>query len=352
MAYTTINKSTDYFNTVTYSGSNSSQSVTGVGFQPDWVWIKNRNTAVNHYILDSSRGLNYLSSSTTSAESSSANRFNSFDSDGFQVEHSGGGNGFTNGSGQTYVSWNWKANGGTTSSNTDGSITSTVQANTTAGFSIVTYTGNEVQGATVGHGLGTTPQWIIVKNRTDSGYDWAMWHQDLSSASYIMRLNLTSAETNSYPAFNNTLPTSTVFSLAGGSQANRYYTNKNTSNYVAYCFAEIEGYSKFGSYNAGGSGTEFIYTGFRPQWLLIKVYSSGGTNWILFDDKRTGLNEIDDTAIAADTSQAEAFSAGHEVDFYSNGFKITGTNNDVSYSGNKHLYMCFAKQPFKFSNPR
>jgi hypothetical protein len=332
---------TDNFNTVLYSGTgNTTQNITGVGFQPDWVWIKNRNTAVNHYILDSSRGLNYLSSSTTSAESSSANRFNSFDSDGFQVEHSGGGNGFTNGSGQTYVAWNWKANGGTTSSNTQGTVTSTVQANQTAGFSIIQYAGTG-SALSYGHGLTERPTFYIVKDR-DNSNAWFIQFFDGSSDYY---LGFSTASATSLSGFT---PDATKMNYGGSSTL----INQSSVNYIVYAFHSVEGYSKIGTYNAGGSGTEFIYTGFRPQWLLIKEYSSGGTNWILFDDKRTGLNEIDDTAIAADTSQAEAFSSGHEVDFYSNGFKITGTNNDVSYSGSKHLYICFAKQPFKFSNPR
>ncbi len=347
----------DHFIAYSYTADNTDNKArTGLGFQPDWLWFKNRDTAFSHLIYDSSRGANkYIQSNTTNAENTSSDLMSSFDSDGFTTQNDSSSGNLLNYSSDKYIVWSWKANGGTTSSNSDGSITSTVQANTTAGFSIVTYTGNEVQGATVGHGLGTTPQWIIVKNRTDSGYDWAVWHQELSSASYIIRLNLTSAETNSYPAFNNTLPTSTVFSLAGGSQANRYYTNKNTSNYVAYCFAEIEGYSKFGSYTGNGStdGT-FVYTGFRPLWFMIKRTDTSGS-WYIYDYVRLLRNPLGSVnqPLLADTSGSEGGAdTSWYIDGLSNGFKIRNSSNFDNASSGTFIYMAFAEQPFKFSNAR
>jgi hypothetical protein len=342
-------QSDDHFNTVLYTsdniGAGGTQNVTGVGFQPDWVWLKNRDSgSTSHTLYDSNRGTGrHISSDSSSAEvglNSIYGYLSAFGVDGYTLTGGTSNANYVNQGTDKYVSWNWKANGGTTSSNSDGTITSTVQANQTAGFSIIQYAGTG-SALSYGHGLTERPTFYIVKDR-DNSNAWFIQFFDGSSDYY---LGFSTASATSLSGFT---PDATKMNYGGSSTL----INQSSVNYIVYAFHSVEGYSKIGTYNAGGSGTEFIYTGFRPQWLLIKEYSSGGTNWILFDDKRTGLNEIDDTAIAADTSQAEAFSAGHEVDFYSNGFKITGTNNDVSYSGNKHLYLCFAKQPFKFSNPR
>jgi len=332
----------DHFNTVLYPGNgyptSDGQTISGVGFQPDWTWIKDRSrSGYNHYLLDSNRGATkVLRSNVTNAEGTEGTSLTSWNSDGFVL----GANNEVNYQNDSFVAWNWKANGGTTSSNTQGTVTSTVQANTTAGFSIIQYVGTG-SALSYGHVLTERPTFYIVKDR-DNSNAWFIQFFDGSSDYY---LGFSTASATSLSGFT---PDATKMNYGGSSTL----INQSSVNYIVYAFHSVEGYSKIGTYNAGGSGTEFIYTGFRPQWLLIKEYSSGGTNWILFDDKRNGLNEIDDTAIAADTSQAEAFSSGHEVDFYSNGFKITGTNNDISYSGSKHLYICFAKQPFKFSNPR
>jgi hypothetical protein len=342
-------QSDDHFNTVLYTsdniGAGGTQNVTGVGFQPDWVWLKNRDSgSTSHTLYDSNRGTGrHISSDSSSAEvglNSIYGYLSAFGVDGYTLTGGTSNANYVNQGTDKYVSWNWKANGGTTSSNSDGTITSTVQANQTAGFSIIQYAGTG-SALSYGHGLTERPTFYIVKDR-DNSNAWFIQFFDGSSDYY---LGFSTASATSLSGFT---PDATKMNYGGSSTL----INQSSVNYIVYAFHSVEGYSKIGTYNAGGSGTEFIYTGFRPQWLLIKEYSSGGTNWILFDDKRTGLNEIDDTAIAADTSQAEAFSSGHEVDFYSNGFKITGTNNDVSYSGSKHLYICFAKQPFKFSNPR
>ena len=338
---------TDHFNSLLYTGDgSSSRNITGVGFQPDWVWIAQRTNSSAKVMYDSSRGVNKMLRSDTGASESDSSIYgyiSAFGSDGFTLTAGTTNNNYTNENGINIVAWNWKANGGTTTTNNDGSLTCSVQANPSAGFSIVTWTGDGNTSVTLGHGLSSKPEVIIYKGRENS-FEWPFWFSHFGTTTGIFLSNTTQAGTY---ARVKSEPTDSVIP-----NAELNYTNTNGEGSLAYVFHSVEGYSKFGSYNAGGSGTEFIYTGFRPQWLLIKEYSSGGTNWILFDDKRTGLNEIDDTAITVDTSQAEAFSSGHEVDFYSNGFKITGTNNDVSYSGNKHLYMCFAKQPFKFSNPR
>jgi hypothetical protein len=255
MAYTTIDKPTDYFNTVLYTGNGTTgHAITGVGFQPDWLWIKERSSTSAAFIYDVIRGVNVkITPSTTDADSTVADSMTSFDSDGFTV----GNNGATNESGQTVVAWNWLA-GGTASSNTDGSITSSVSANTTAGFSVVTYTGNSSgsNSDTVGHGLGSAPTVVLVKSRSASD-TWAMYHQSNGTGKHQV-LNLTNAvstDANIYP----TAPTSTVF--YPGSQGT---TNSLSRTYVAYCFAEKKGFSKFGSYTGNGStdGT-FVYTGFK-----------------------------------------------------------------------------------------
>ena len=340
-------QATDYFNTVLWTGTgNTTQDITGVGFQPDWVWIKNRNTAVNHYLLDSSRGLNDLHSNTDTAESSSANRFNSFDSDGFQVEHSGGGNGFTNGASQTYVAWNWKANGGTTSSNSDGSITSTVQASTDAGFSIVLWNGEGDSQATVGHGLGAVPKVIIPKNRDTTG-NWHMYHAGVDASApedYGLLLNANNARSDDSGFHNDTAPTSSVFTVGT-------YNNFN-NDYVAYCFAEIEGYSKIDSYIGNGStdGT-FVYTGFRPAWIMFKRTASADS-WIIHDNKRDPHNLASNNLFPNGNFAEDSNTSNRATDFLSNGFKLRASAQFQNQNGERFVYMAFAEQPFKFSNAR
>jgi len=448
----------DHFNTVLYSGTgNTTQNITGVGFRPDWCWIKNRNTAVNHYLLDSSRGLNYLFANTINAEASSANRFNSFDSDGFQVEHSGGGNGFTNGSGQTYVAWNWKA-GGTTptktykvvvvsdsgnkyrfrnsadsatfaqsavtldlqeggtyvfdwsdstaqghpirfsttsdgthgggseyttgvvkddsaykttitvassaptlyyycqnhsgmggqvntntthgSTNFDGSVLSISQINESAGFSIVTYTGSS--NATVGHGLSQTPDFIIVKSRTETD-PWVVYTSITGKDNYLS-LNTTQASTSTSNYWGTGGVTSSVF----GIYSNTGYANAD-GDLVAYCFHSVDGFSKIGSYTGNGStdGT-FVFTGFRPAFVLLKR-TNGSYHWVLMDSVSDPTNAIDSALLPSGTNVA---GTGYTVDFLSNGFKLRLTGTAMNASSAPHIYMAFAEQPFKFSNAR
>ena len=246
MGYASIKDPSEYFQAVLYTGTGSTQSVVNDGnsnLKPDWVWIKKRNSTGNHGIFDSTRGATKeLVTNGTNAEATDAQLLTQFDTDGFTV----GTNSGVNGSSDTFVAWQWKANGGTTSSNTDGSITSTVQADTTAGFSIVTYTGTGSAG-TVGHGLGATPAMIIVKNRT-TAVDWAVWHQNLTDAGYVLSLNTLDAEADSGTnRWNHTDPTSSVFSVGSGQQS-----NQSSNNMIAYCFAEIQGYSKFGKYTGAG----------------------------------------------------------------------------------------------------
>jgi len=337
----------DYFITTTYSGDSNNSTQISTGFQPDWVWIKNRTEGSSdgsgeHMLYDSSRGVHDdLNSNNTSAEDTNTNGLQEFGSTFFRP----GSLTRTNETGDTYVAWNWKANGGTTSSNSDGSITSTVQANTTAGFSIVTYTGNGSNG-TIGHGLGAVPQMMIVKLRNASGGSWIVYHHLMGSSPEDLRMFLdsTSASGTSTANFNSTAPTSTVFSVG-----NTTATNGSSNTYVAYLFAEVEGYSKFGSYTGNGStdGT-FVYTGFRPAWVMLKR-TNGSYHWVLMDSVSDPTNPIDSALLPSGTNVA---GTGYTVDFLSNGFKLRLTGTAMNASGAPHIFMAFAEQPFKFSNAR
>ena len=333
----TIDDGSQYFNTITYTANRTARSLTGVGFQPDWVWIKDRGGAQNNALFDSNRGVNkQLRSDTTDAEITGfSNLLTSFDSDGFSLGNDSN-VGDVNYDLQSHVAWNWLANGGTTSSNTDGSITSTVQANTTAGFSIVTYTGTQAN-ATVGHGLGVAPKFIITKCRSSTN-GWPVYHYSLSATDFV-RLNQTSATATNSIVWNNTEPTSNVFTVGANDE-----NNKSGADQLAYCFAEIEGYSKFGSYTANGSsdGT-FVYTGFRPAFLITKRTNSAEA-WDIRDTTRSPIN-VADLYLRANTSGAEVtYTFG---DFLSNGFKFRNTGGSFNgSSGDSYIYMAFAENPF------
>ncbi len=341
MAYTTINKSTEHFNTKLYTGNGSTQSITGVGFQPDLVWAKARNAANSHLWYDKIRGVhNYIRSDQTAAEGTATNTLTSFDSDGFTVGDGDNGNA----SGANGVAWNWKA-GGAGSANTDGDINSTVSVNQTAGFSIVKWTSNDVTGATIGHGLGTVPSIVLIKN-TSTAQDWIMYHKSLGNSN-ILKLNSTASTNAGTGSFYGTTPTNSVFTV--GSDNSTRGANGNVM--IAYCFAEKTGYSKFGSYTGnGGADGPFIYTGFKPAWVLFKR-SSSGENWSLYDNKRLGYNPqaygLRPNINLAESTYGAGGTAG-AVDFVSNGFKIreSGTNiNDGTY-----IYMAFAEAPLVGTN--
>jgi len=333
----TIDDGSQYFNTVLWSGNAVvGTSITGVNFQPDWTWIKSRSTSgAQHVLVDSNRGSSkVLETDTSDAEYTNTNAVESFDSDGFTL----GNDGYTNTTGRTYVGWNWLANGGTTSSNTDGSITSTVQTNTTAGFSIVTYTGTGAN-ATVGHGLGKSLDMILVKNRSASGRGWVVWHNALAG-NEALELNTTDAKITSATSWNSTVPTSSVFSVG-----TRVGTNESSQTFVAYCFAEIEGYSKFGSGTGSGTAsTNFIYTGFKPSWVMIKRTDSTDS-WAIFDNKRPSYN-VTPNRLFADLSNAESTSSSNQIDMVSNGFVARGTSMTWNASGSSFIYMAFAENPF------
>jgi hypothetical protein len=328
-------KGGDYFNPVLYSGNSSTQNITGVGFAPDFTWLKVLNDAQNHRLFDTVRGANKrLSSSLPNAEATTTDELTAFGSDGFTL----GNNPDVNGTGFNYVSWNWRANGAGVS-NTAGTITSTVSANTTSGFSIVTYTGTG-SAATIGHGLGAVPSMFIVKNR-DAADAWQVYHAANTAApetDYLV-LNTTAATADAADRWNDTLPTSTVFSIGNGVEV-----NTNTEKYVAYCFAPIAGYSAFGSYTGNGSANgPFVYLGFRPRWILIKR-SSATDDWFVFDTARSPYNPMN-FVLSPNLSNADT--ATTNPDDLSNGFKVRSTSGGTNASGSTYIYACFAENPFK-----
>ena len=340
MSYTNgLDKPSDYFNTKLYVGDGTtSNAITGVGFQPDWVWTKNRTNARGHGLFDSVRGADkWLQSNNNLAEQLEGEGYGvlSFDTDGFTV---GNGTG-TNESGSNMVAWNWLASN-TTASNTDGSITSTVSANTTSGFSIVSYTGTGAN-ATIGHGLGVAPKMIITKARGTTN-NWGTYHESLGNTDAVF-LNLTNATDTASTYWNNTSPTSSVFSVGSAAGTNP------SATMIAYCFAEKKGFSKFGSYTGNGStdGT-FVYTGMSPSFVLLKE-TSNANNWMLFDNKRSSFNLRDDF-ISPDIADAEyTGNANNRLDMLSNGFKIRGTGSATNRSGSNFIYMAFAESPFTTS---
>jgi hypothetical protein len=348
MAYTTINKPSSYFNTVLYTGNGASpRSITGVGFKPDFVWSKQRSAAENHNLYDAVRGgANSLRSNLTNAENASSiyGYVSTFDSDGVTYISGGTNNDLNNGNGITFVNWNWLA-ANSTATNTQGSITSTVSANTTSGFSIVSYTGNGTNGATVGHGLGVAPKMVIVKSRSNASTDWAVYHASLTAGNMLF-LNTTGAS-GAISTFDNggiNPVSSTTFTTAQGGVSKN---NVNTSSYtyIAYCFAEVKGFSKFGSYTGNGStdGT-FVYTGFKPAYLLIKR-SDSVSQWRVWDNKRNTYN-VTDTVLLPNDSGADVTNSSQYVDLLSNGFKWRASYVDTNASGGTFIYMAFAENPF------
>jgi len=334
MAYTAIDDAGIFFNTKLYTGTGSSNAQTGVGFQPDFTWIKNRDAADFHVLTDAVRGVtNYLVSDDTDAETTNAESLTGFDSDGFTV----GTMNEVNTSTEAFVAWNWKANGAG-SSNTDGSISSTVSANTTAGFSIVKYTGNFIA-ATVGHGLGEAPKAIFFKNASSTA-NWNVYHYNIGAGKRLY-LNTTDAEVTASNYMNDTAPTSTVFSLEIASD-----TNGDGDTQMAYCFAEKQGFSKFGMYTGNGNADgPFVYTGFRPAFLIVKNSTTAVTDWVTYDNKRSGYNG-DNRLVYPNLSNAEEAGTALPMDILSNGFKLKTTANLTNSSGDTFIYMAFAHSPF------
>ena len=348
MAFTTINKSTDYFNTKLYTGTGATLNITGLDFQPDFSWLKVRSNADNHALFDAVRGATKrLASNLTAVESNRATALTSFNSDGFTL----GDNSETNTNNYTYASWNWLGANGT-AANTDGDIASTVSANTTSGFSIVSYTGNGTSGATVGHGLSSKPGMMIFKERNGTT-SWVVYHHKNTSAPATEYLQLNSSNaTGDYAGyFNDTEPTSSVFTLG-----NDTGINQSGDTYIAYCFAEKQGYSKFGSYVGNGSadGT-FVYTGFKPAFVISKCINIAN-NWVMTDTKRSTYN-ITANWLGCNVSDAEG--AYTYYDILSNGFKARNTSGwinsgdaSLTTDGNTptYIYMAFAEAPLVGTN--
>jgi hypothetical protein len=340
------NQANSYMDVSLWTGDNTTPKavVTNLNFAPDFLWLKQRSAVNYHFLQNRVIGSTlYLASNATDAEASgsSGGWIQSLDNNGFTTVTGSSNSNNVNGSGITYVGWSWKA-GGTGVTNTSGTITSTVSANTTAGFSIVTYTGNGTNGATVGHGLGIAPSLIFIKNR-GAVASWLVYSSSIGASNFLV-LNTTDASAASALPFNNTAPTSSVFSLgtSGG-------TNTNGGTFVAYCFAAVPGYSAFGSYTGNGSTDgPFVYTGFRPKFILGKR-SDAANGWFMFDGVRNDFNVADDY-LAANASAAEAtFVYG---DFLSNGFKLRATTGDWNGSGGTIIYAAFAESPFQFANAR
>ena len=349
----TITNGANYFAATTYTGTGSSLSIANSGnnaaaisFKPDMVWLKSRSQVAGHEVIDSVRGPQLtLYPNLTNAEGS-VSSVTAFNSNGFTVGTDTG----VNTSSQTYIAWQWQAGQGSTSSNTSGSITSTVSANTTAGFSVVTWVGNNTNGATVGHGLGVSPRLVIVKNRTTGSTNWPTYHANLTAGNTVF-LNLTNAQQSITGATANGGVggvSSTTFTCTNGS-TNGLDVNGNTNNMVAYCFAAVAGYSAFGSYTGNGSADGvFVFLGFRPRYILIKN-SAISSNWIVEDTSRSTYNQ---TANALYPNLSNAEDTSYPIDILSNGFKIRSTDVSDNGSGNTIIYAAFAENPFKYSNAR
>jgi hypothetical protein len=344
----TVPNGASYMAATLYTGTGATQTITNtvgsVSFTPDFVWVKSRSTANSHLLADIVRGsTKVLLSNDTAAEITDAN-YTTFVSGGFSESGNGNEN---NNSGKAYVAWNWKA-GGTAVSNTNGSITSSVSANTTSGFSVATYTGNGTGGATVGHGLGVAPSMVVVKQRTSaSATSWYVYHTSLTAA-YAIYWNLTLGRDGTSLVFwNNTAPTSSVFSIGTSSGV-----NASSGTYVAYCFAQIAGFSAFGSYTGNGSTDgPFVYLGFRPRYLMLKVSGTDGYDWLVYDSSRDPYN-VTQYNLRVDTNDAESTQSANYLDFLSNGFKIRGSSAGSINPSQTVIYAAFAENPFQNSLAR
>ena len=336
MAYTTINKSTDYFNTTLWTGDgNSTQNITGTGFNADWIWLKGRSGAGDHQLYDKVRGVQkMIISNGTNAESTNSIGLQTFGSDGFTM-----GSDMT-GSGSTFVSWNWLANGAG-SSNTEGDITATVSANTTSGFSIIKFTSAGSVSQTYGHGLNGTPKLWIIKDTSQSSNNWQVYYNGTD------RLKLDTTEATSTTAAY--LMSANATTITTPSNSDSAWGNGNGVNYITYAFQEIQGFSKFGQYEGNGNTDgSFVYTGFKPAFVMMKGIDSGGSdNWNTCDNKRVGYNAANWRLYPNATAGENTTSL---VDLLSNGFKLRVSSTDVNADAKTYIYMAFAEAPLVGSN--
>ena len=354
MAYTTIDDPSLYFQIALYTGNGntgkniplSSANFTGeyVGqdIQPDWIWIKQRGATTDHGMFDSSRGVTKnLKTNEGDAESTEAQSVTGFGSNDFTL----GSSGDYNGADDEHVAWIWKANGGTTTTNdasstSVGTIDSVFQVNSTAKFSIVTYTGNGSSGASFAHGLGTAPQWVLTKNR-DTTRSWLVGHHKVGFTHTAGHLNSDVDRDEDSVYWNDTAPSSTVVTLG-----NNEGGNESGDKFVAYCFTEVQGYSKFGKYIGNGNADgPFVYTGFKPSLIIRKVTSASG-GWLIQDNKRTIFNGLNSTTNGLRPNSNEAEFDFFDIDYLSNGFKIRTTEANHNASGETFIYMAFAEHPF------
>ena len=327
-----------------YTGTGGAANVTNqTGFKPDLVWCKSRNYVLNHVLVDSVRGASRaMFADVESLEvNQSPYSINGFNSNGFSVNDLSTGDYGVNGTNYTYVGWQWQAGQGTTSSNTTGTISSTVSTNTAAGFSVVTYTGNGTSGATVGHGLGVVPSFMIVKCRSNNSTYWIVYQTTLG-ATKALYLNVTDSVVTTSVLWNNTAPTSSVLTLGNSSDV-----NNSGFTYVAYCWAAVPGFSQFGSYTGNGSADgPFSYTGFKPKFLMYKRTDSAG-GWFMVDDSRNPYNLANYwlNAVSNEVEQTDG-----AIDLLSNGYKIRTTGSGTNANGGSYVYIAFAENPFKYAN--
>jgi len=338
MAYTEIDKSSDFFNTVLYTGTGGSHAISGVGFAPNWVWIKSISTVQNNLVYDTIRGATKtIRPNTDDPENTEAEFLKSFGSDGFTL----GTRSEPNESGETFVSWNWKAEtafSNDASSTGIGSIDSSGTANDTAGFSIVSYTGSG-SAATVKHGLSTTPNMMIIKNRPTSTKDWQVY-SPVNDPTDALALNQTDATGDSDVYWNDTAPTSSVFSVKSGA------TNTDGAATIGYIFSNRQGFSKFATYTGSGSvNGPVIFTGFSPALVILKRTNSSN-HWIMFDNKRDPHNEAIGTLYPSQSVVEDRGTGANDIDFLANGFKIREDNGECNGDGDSYIYMAFAQQPF------
>ena len=351
-AQTDDNIPTKNFGVVTWTGNSSTNNITGLGFQPDLVWTKGRSTTYDNRLWDSSRGVQkYLIANSNAAEATLSTGLTSFDSDGFTL----GSGGSQNNNGSTYVAWCWKFAGGTTATNNDGNTTTTVQANQAAGQSIVQWTGNATNSTTLGHGLTKKPNFVIVK-RTENTQSWNTWGQFNNNGSatgeygYLF-LESTGAYANGSGALKYWYPsgmTTTTIGIGGASG-----NNNNGEDMIIYCFHDVEGYSKFGSYAGNGNANgPFVYTGFRPRLLMIRN-TEQSSNWGVYDSARQTFN-ANENYLRWNSNAAEGGGGGSanafDVDFLSNGFKVRSTETDLNTSGKQFIYTAWGDVPFKYNN--
>ena len=335
MAYITFQPS-DHFNTIQYTGTGAELAITGIGFQPDFVWGKRSDNTGDHHLYDSIRGATYKFQIESGASNQDAQTLKSFDSDGWTL----GTNTSSNANGGTFVSWAWKG-AGSNATNSDGSITSTVRANTTAGFSIVSYTGSGST-ATVGHGLGVAPKVILIKGRSNTG-TWQYYNEALGNANKCILNSSAAAVSSGY--MNSTSPTNQVFTVVNDSDV-----GTSGYTYMAYCFADIKGHSRSGNYTGNGNANgPYVYTGFKPKFILIKNRNRN-ENWTLHDNNLDADYNPNQTVIVPNDQVAKNNNGAFEMDFLANGFRVISTDTALNQNGEGYLYLAFAEEPLVSSN--